>query len=523
MKNYGSQLWTAMPFPPELTGIRVSSLDDLVSGPCKVAVSCVAPDVGYIEDILVNAGCKVFSISPYKRMENLTIPEVNPSRVPASIEQALFKSPNCVSVGTSIALKAISDAYGIDKCSVCTFQSLSGRGDAMYPAELVQGNVYPLWGTKEKTEVYIGNEIRALLELDESELSVRAHRVGVHIGHFCDVRVQVKAPEKLTSVADVQQMFENFSPLRQLAGKLASLPESPILVERNVGGPRPASHNNAFGGMQVVVGNIKLEDKMWHVCFSLVVNNMIRGAYGAALLMAEYYLYLKAHPDECRQILVTHAPREPPPLSAPPLPPPPDSPTSEPDGPSLEPINNGLISSIAVHEAKLACTADPGAYHGSIARRMLHWYNSDLRAWLSWDSARSCWSGWDVTANPVELSEWTPWEVTLETKRAPYYEWFVGASTSAVRCLPDSTKPSPALWSNRTRQASPRLAARVPEERPMPAAACPRGGERGRLPERLTGVASLAPRCPLAPLSRVRPCAAGVQRDGSARSLGPRR
>ena len=39
-----------------------------------------------------------------------------------------------------------------------------------------------------RAQVYIGNEIRALLGLDERALSVRAHRVGVHIGHFVDVR-----------------------------------------------------------------------------------------------------------------------------------------------------------------------------------------------------------------------------------------------------------------------------------------------------------------------------------------------
>ena len=65
----------------------------------------------------------------------------------------------------------------------------SGR----YPPELVQGNIYPVWNTKERTEVYIGNEICALVNVTPSELSVRAHRVGVHIGHFVDVRVKVRA------------------------------------------------------------------------------------------------------------------------------------------------------------------------------------------------------------------------------------------------------------------------------------------------------------------------------------------
>ena len=201
MKNYGKELWTAMPFPAELEGVKVASLDSLLASECKIAISCVAPDVGYIEDILTNAGCKVYSISPYKRSENLTVPEVNPGQIPYAVDKLLFKSPNCVSVGTSLALKAIDDAFGLTKVSVCTFQSLSGRGDAMYPAELVQGNIYPVWNTKEKTEVYIGNEIAALVNVEVSDMTVRAHRVGVHIGHFVDVRCKVRLRGVATCLA----------------------------------------------------------------------------------------------------------------------------------------------------------------------------------------------------------------------------------------------------------------------------------------------------------------------------------
>jgi aspartate-semialdehyde dehydrogenase len=165
MKNYGSQLWTAMDFPPQLEGVRVSSLEQLRASDCRFAVSCVAPEVGYVEDLLVSSGFKVFSISPYKRMDNLMVLEVNPEQLVRNIDFPLFKSPNCVSVGTSIALKALSDAYGVVEASVCTFQSLSGRGDAMYPRELVQGNVYPVWGTKEHTEQWIHNEVAALPRL----------------------------------------------------------------------------------------------------------------------------------------------------------------------------------------------------------------------------------------------------------------------------------------------------------------------------------------------------------------------
>ena len=242
--NYGDQLWTRQPFPEALRGVRVSSLDELLADEgCRLAVSCVAPDVGYVEDILTSNGFAVFSISPYKRSHNLMVLEVNPTQMPRSMAQgaALFKSPNCVSVGTTLALHALHAAFGLRDVSVCTLQSLSGRGDALYPPELVQGNVYPIWGTKENTETYIANEIAALVPTES--LSVRAHRVGVHVGHFVDVRVRVRDAAALSSVEEVYAAFEKFAPLSHLPeGALPSLPPRPLHTMRDVGTPRPASH-----------------------------------------------------------------------------------------------------------------------------------------------------------------------------------------------------------------------------------------------------------------------------------------
>ena len=43
------------------------------------------------------------------------------------------------------------------------------------------------------------------------------------------------------------------------------------------------------------------------------------------------------------------------------------------------------------------------------------------------------WSGWTSDCTAVELAEeWCPWDIALEERRAPYYEWFVGGRTSAA-------------------------------------------------------------------------------------------
>ena len=442
LKNYGSQLWSAMEFPPELEGVRVSSLDALLASDCKFAVSCVAPDVGYVEDILVSNGVKVFSISPYKRMDNLMVLEINPEQLVKKIDFPLFKSPNCVSVGTSLALKAISDAYGITEASVCTFQSLSGRGDAMYPRELVHGNVYPVWGTKENTETWIHNEIAALIKMAPGTLSVRANRVGVHIGHFVDVRVKVRDRKKLQSLTpdDVYQMFEAFAPMEDLAPHLPSLPPRPISVQREVGTPRPASHNMEYGGMQVAVGNLKLNDGVWDVLFSVVVNNMVRGAYGAALLMAEYYDYLKSNPEA----LAAATER----ASSTPVPGRPraigseaeseDAAEEEEDEPVEVPVpvSHALTTKDTFAAAASAFKSNPGAAHGAVAMEELHWYHPDKNAWLTWDTASGAWSGWDAATGAAfalpTADSWTPWTTPFDDSRAPYYSWFVGGQTNAA-------------------------------------------------------------------------------------------
>lgn len=480
--NYGDQLWTRQPFPKALRGVRVSSLDELVADSgCRLAVSCVAPDVGYVEDILTSNGFSVFSISPYKRAHNLMVLEVNPLQMPLSMSHGarLFKSPNCVSVGTTLALQALHSAFGLTDVSVCTLQSLSGRGDALYPPELVQGNVYPIWGTKENTETYIANEISALVPT--TSLSVRAHRVGVHVGHFIDVRVRVREPVR--DVEAVYAAFEGFAPLSHLPeGALPSLPPKPLHTMREVGAPRPASHcgmpNGArpaaargeWGGMAVSVGNVKLSDGSWHICFSLVVNNMVRGAYGAALLMAEYHQHLSARPAELAALAARAeeqaaaaagaGPAGPPdatpdddalrPTGAAAAPtrrvtvqfvsPPPTPPRALPVEPAVAPLALARTNAITSHEAyQQVAQTEPGAFHGHIGATRLHWHDGGsgvAGAWLSLDEGSDQWTGWDASTGEAVVSDrpgsWWPWTAALDATGFPYHDWFVGAACSAA-------------------------------------------------------------------------------------------
>ena len=98
--------------------------------------------IGPHRGLLQEAGIAVFSISPHARQVSrnpLVVPEVNgdallhaPSKAWRMTTMTIppVKSPNCVSCGVSVVLKALDDAYGVVGVSITTFQAPSGRGGA---------------------------------------------------------------------------------------------------------------------------------------------------------------------------------------------------------------------------------------------------------------------------------------------------------------------------------------------------------------------------------------------------------
>lgn len=363
VEHYGADLWKPQQFPQEFMSVRVSSVEEVLKrGECRVALSFIAPEHGEIEDALGAAGVKVFSISPHARFDPanpLSVPEANPETLRDAVAasfadkrsdaRSLVKSPNCVTCGVAVALKALDDVKkwgGVRDVAITTFQSLSGRGDAKYPRELVMGNVYPLKGTVERTGEYQKGELKRLMPGVE-RVSVGAYRVPVQKGHLVDVRVRFKrnpdwdAPplaraengaeedeekqrtdEKMRetrplarkpTALEIKEAFERFDPLRD--APLPSKPRRAIVVKPldvpsatsagpafssaaaaappRLGTPRPKDDCEFENGMAICVGNIDVEDDCFDVAFCVVVNNVARGAWGAAMLNAEYWAYLR--------------------------------------------------------------------------------------------------------------------------------------------------------------------------------------------------------------------------------------
>src|SRR3989442_11430926 len=60
---------------------------------------------------------------------------------------------------------------------------------------------------------------------------------------------------------------------------------------------------------------------------------------------------------------------------------------------------------------------NPGAFHGAIAKRQIHWYDPRLQAWITWSEEQQRWLGFDArTGANVTRSE----EHTSELQSRPH-------------------------------------------------------------------------------------------------------
>ncbi len=82
-----------------------------------------------------------------------------------------------------------------------------------------------------------------------------------------------------------------------------------------------------------------------------------------------------------------------------------------------------------------AALTDPGAFHGAIAARNLHWFVADAGAWLTQPAINARWSGWaadtGAVATPGIANDFTPWDLAFDASDPPHFRWFSGSRTNA--------------------------------------------------------------------------------------------
>ena len=152
-----------------------------------------------------------------------------------------------------------------------------------FPALAVIGNAIPfIGGEEEKIRVETAKILGDGQCSAEFEIAVHCNRVPVTNGHLINVTVDLADD---TGVADLKRLWESFTPLE--GHGLPTAPRHPIVVLEGTDRPQPAIDTETGGGMSISIGRIRRE-RAGVFSFSLLLDNLVRGASGAAILNAEY-------------------------------------------------------------------------------------------------------------------------------------------------------------------------------------------------------------------------------------------
>lgn len=267
--------------PPLDCTLVFSALDAGVAGPIEVAFA--------------EAGSVVVSNARSHRYDPdvpLLVPEVNAEHLDIVREQrfgpgCILTNPNCSTIGLTLALKPLADAFGLSAVHIVTMQAISGAGLPGVASLEIFDNVVPYISSEEEK---IERETRKILghfdgsRIIDAELKISAacNRVPVVDGHTECVSVALERP---ASAVEIREAFESFQGLPQ-ALRLPSAPAKAIHYHERVDSPQPRLHRDLDGGMATSIGRLRPCGILdWK--FVLLSHNTIRGAAGGALLVGE--------------------------------------------------------------------------------------------------------------------------------------------------------------------------------------------------------------------------------------------
>ena len=296
--------WSLGGMPPAWVSEMVlgdASRPEEVPGDVEMVFSALPRDVSApIEAALARRGLVVVSNAGSMRLEPdipLLNPEVNYEHLGLLETQhrrrgwrgAVLKVPNCSTAILTLSLAPIINTTGLRRLVVTTLQAISGAGLRGLSGHAILGNVIPL--IKGEEEKIMGEARKILGELREdgvkpldAEIHATATRVPVLDGHLESIHME---PEHPTRVEEIREAIEEYSPLRGMS--LPSAPSKPVLLAWREDRPQPRLDVWAGGGMSVTVG--RLRSSGW-ISYVALGHNLVRGAAGTGILIAE--LYLKA-------------------------------------------------------------------------------------------------------------------------------------------------------------------------------------------------------------------------------------
>ena len=187
-----------------------------------------------------------------------------------------------------MALKPLSDIFGIELVHVTTMQALSGAGYPGVSSLDAVANVVPfISGEEEKVESeplkMLGTLIGDAVQNAAFRVSAQCTRVPVIDGHMACVSVKLNTPD--VSVQSAIRAITGFV-IPEEVSKLPGSPERALVYLTDPTYPQPRRHVGLGGGMTVSVGRLR-HCSILDLKFVCLVHNTVRGAAGGAILNAE--------------------------------------------------------------------------------------------------------------------------------------------------------------------------------------------------------------------------------------------
>ena len=252
-----------------------------------------------VEPAFAQAGVLVCSNASAFRDEPdvpILLPEINPEHAALlPVQQhkrgwsgAIVTNANCTSTGASIALKALHDAFQIQKIFLVSMQAISGAGYPGVPALDIVDNVIPYIGGEEpkvewESRKILGAFHNGAIEPASFVISAHTNRVAVRDGHLVCLSLAFGKPWSLPAA---QEALSGYLP-PAAARDLPSTPRPVIMVRDEPDRPQPYLDRMTGGGMTTVAGRLR-PDPLFDLKLVVLSHNTIRGAAGGSIYNAEY-------------------------------------------------------------------------------------------------------------------------------------------------------------------------------------------------------------------------------------------
>lgn len=287
------------PIPESIRDLTVLPTEPASTRNIPLVFSALPADIAKeVEPAFAQAGISVCSnASAYRRETDVPIllPEVNPDHLDVLSFQrqnhgwkgAIVTNPNCTSTGLTVALKALQDAFGIDKLFAVSMQALSGAGYPGVPSLDILDNVIPNIGGEEdkvewETRKMLGMVKGKQIVLADFVVSAHTNRVAVSDGHM--VCVSIQFDKKANSDEAIKVLKDYLAP--EVSRNLPSAPNPVIVYRPETDRPQPRLDRMEGRGMATVVGRVR-SDPLFDVKFVVLSHNTIRGAAGGSIYNAE--------------------------------------------------------------------------------------------------------------------------------------------------------------------------------------------------------------------------------------------